>query len=554
MSNNVFNDDIFSDKIEDDVVVDTIDSFIGLEVSEKDLPEVKVKVDKEGFDVSDEEENEEGHDADSLKTYMREMGSISLLRRQEELEIAKKIESGKNQVLKTILEWPKIYEYIIQKYESELEKEEQEVGFGIINDNIYEDFDESTMVAREMSEEDVRLKNEEINNKTIEIVEMVRAELKNNTSIKDGLKHFQSNPQLSKHIIDIGLNSDFIKELVDKIKKVTSHIKKIEGECIKILKDLKVSQEVYSVLFSKNYTNKEWIKEYTDNSIIINKFNIQQNEFLFIEKSENISIKHIKILGRNIIIGDKIAHNAKKDMIMANLRLVVSIAKKYSTSGNSLHFLDIIQEGNLGLMKAVDKFEYRRGYKFSTYATWWIRQSITRSIADQSRTIRIPVHMVENMQKVERVRKKLKQLYGRNPTESEIAKEADLPLDKVTKAMKVTKEPISMESPIGGEDEESTISDFIEDESRNKPFDLISDDILRSIMEKAVSELPERESKILKMRFGLGLPQDYTLEEVGKVFQVTRERIRQIEAKALRMIKDSQYGEILKPFLEDLNL
>lgn len=554
MSNNVFNDDIFSDKIEDDVVVDTIDSFIGLEVSEKDLPEVKVKVDKEGFDVSDEEENEEGHDADSLKTYMREMGSISLLRRQEELEIAKKIESGKNQVLKTILEWPKIYEYIIQKYESELEKEEQEVGFGIINDNIYEDFDESTMVAREMSEEDVRLKNEEINNKTIEIVEMVREELKNNTSIKDGLKHFQSNPQLSKHIIDIGLNSDFIKELVDKIKKVTSHIKKIEGECIKILKDLKVPQEVYSVLFSKNHTNKEWIKEYTDNSIIINKFNIQQNEFLFIEKSENISIKHIKILGRNIIIGDKIAHNAKKDMIMANLRLVVSIAKKYSTSGNSLHFLDIIQEGNLGLMKAVDKFEYRRGYKFSTYATWWIRQSITRSIADQSRTIRIPVHMVENMQKVERVRKKLKQLYGRNPTESEIAKEADLPLDKVTKAMKVTKEPISMESPIGGEDEESTISDFIEDESRNKPFDLISDDILRSIMEKAVSELPERESKILKMRFGLGLPQDYTLEEVGKVFQVTRERIRQIEAKALRMIKDSQYGEILKPFLEDLNL
>lgn len=571
MASNLFDDSNYDDDEQEVEEVIEVNNLENIQIEESDLQEAKVKVDKDGFDISDEEENEEGHDADSLKTYMREMGSIPLLRRHEELEIAKKIEEGRTKVLTAILEWPKIYNFILDKFDEEAKKEEAkkedsqkedsqkeeiQVGYGIINDNIYEDFDEETMVAKEMSEDDIKKKKKEINDTTIQLIERIRAEFQNNTTINDSNKQFKPNVELNADIIKIGLNSDFIREVVEKINKTSSQVKKVESECGRILRDLKVPHRIYSVVFQKNYTNKEWIKEFTDNQTIINKFNNQQNELLFIESKENISIDNIKKLNRLIYIGDKTAHNAKKEMTMANLRLVVSIAKKYSTSGNSLHFLDIIQEGNLGLMKAVDKFEYRRGYKFSTYATWWIRQSITRSIADQSRTIRIPVHMVENMQKVERVKKRLKQILGRNPTEQEIAKESGLTIEKVSKALKVTKEPISMESPIGGEDEESTISDFIEDESRNKPFDIISDEVLRKILEEAVDKLPERESKILKMRFGFGagIKQDYTLEEVGQEFGVTRERIRQIEAKALRMIKDSDYGPVLENFLERIDL
>ena len=563
MPNNIFDEnDDFDLDADTDVDLKTT-AILPAVMDENDISidpaaAVKVKVDADGFDV-DVEEDEIGYDTDSLKTYMREMGSIPLLKRQEELEIAKKIEEGRNEVLGAILQWPKVYTLIIQKFEEEIQKEEPEVGFGIVNDNIYEDFNEETMVAKEMTEDDISVKKDDINKKTIELIDLIREELDNNTSISDGKKMFKPNKELNTHILTIGINSDFVRDIVEKINATMAEVKSIEAECVKLLKIINVPQKVYSIAFKKNYTNKVWITECTSDTTIINKFHVQQNELLFIEARENIQIENIRKLNRLIFVGEKKAHNAKKEMTMANLRLVVSIAKKYSTPGNSLHFLDIIQEGNLGLMKAVDKFEYRRGYKFSTYATWWIRQSITRSIADQSRTIRIPVHMVENMQKVERVKKKLKQILGRNPTEAEISKESELPLDKVNKALKVTKEPISMESPIGGEDEESTISDFIEDESRNKPFDIISDTALKKILEDAVMQLPERESKILQMRFGfniekgLSLKEDSTLEEVGKEFNVTRERIRQIEAKALRLIRDSHYGDVLKAFLEDLD-
>lgn len=560
MANNMFDDNDVYDSEDDFKEETTIELDIN-NVDLENLTETKVtisKVDADGFDI-DDEEDEEGYDTDSLKTYMREMGSIPLLKRQEELELAKKMEEGRDEVLSAILQWPKIYNFILEKYETESQKEEPEVGFGIVNDNIYEDFNEETMVAKEMSEDDMDNKKLEINQKTIELVDLIRTEIATNSSISDGKKSFKANTDLNEHIVKLGLNSDFVREIVEKINQTMSTIKAIEGECVKIFKQIQVPQKVYSVAFKRNYTNKAWIEEFTSNTGLINKFHIQQNELLFIESRENIQIESVRKLSRFIYIGEKKAHNAKKDMTMANLRLVVSIAKKYSTPGNALHFLDIIQEGNLGLMKAVDKFEYRRGYKFSTYATWWIRQAITRAIADQSRTIRIPVHMVENMQKVERVKKKLKQQLGRNPTEAEISVEADLHIDKVNKALKVTKEPISMESPIGGEDEESTISDFIEDESRNKPFDIISDASLKKILEDAVMQLPERESKILQMRFGfniekgLALKEDSTLEEVGQQFNVTRERIRQIEAKALRLIRDSGYGDVLKAFLEDLD-
>jgi RNA polymerase primary sigma factor len=555
---NLFDEDMFNE--EDGLIVEEDIPVIKIEEVESEAPmnaesvgkEIKVKVDSSGFDVEQEDE-EEGYDTDSLKTYMREMGSIPLLKRHEELEIAKKIEQGRNDVLTAILQWPKIYNYIIDKYEKEKEKEDPEVGFGIVNDNIYEDFNEETMIAKEMSEEEMEDKKNEINKKTIALISRVELEVSENKSISDSLKSFTPNKELNEFIFDIGLNSDFIREVVSKINKVMGNIKEVESDCTKIMKSLGIPQKEYSLNFRKNYTNKDWILKFTDNSQIISQLNLRQNELLFIEEQANIHIESIRKLNRLIFVGEKTAHNAKKEMTMANLRLVVSIAKKYSTPGNSLHFLDIIQEGNLGLMKAVDKFEYRRGYKFSTYATWWIRQSITRAIADQSRTIRIPVHMVEVMQKVERVKKKLKQHLGRNPTELEIAEESGLKIEKISKALKVIKEPISMESPIGGEDEESTISDFIEDESRNRPFDIISDSILKRLMEEAVVKLPDREARILQMRFGLGLKQDYTLEEVGKEFKVTRERIRQIEAKALRMIRESEYGNVLKVFLEDLN-
>lgn len=554
LDKNMFSEDDDDEIIDDEVVkVNAITVLKDLDVNNSLSGKVtKSKVDADGFDVEEDAE-EIGYDTDSLKTYMREMGAIPLLKRQEELEIAKKIESGRNDVLFAILKWPNIYKFILDKFEVESEKENPEIGYGIVSDNIYEDFNEDTMVAREMSEEEMEEKRVAINNITFTVIDKIRNELLNNETIGSDNKNFIPNEELNEFIFGIGLNSNLIKEIVSKLNLTMNQIKKIESECVKILKSLNVPHRDYSINFRKNYSNKEWITKFTDSQYIINQFNSRQNELIFIEEEENIFIENIRKLNRSIFVGERTAHNAKKEMTMANLRLVVSIAKKYSMPGNSLHFLDIIQEGNLGLMKAVDKFEYKRGFKFSTYATWWIRQSITRALADQSRTIRIPVHMVEVMQKVERVKKRLKQITGINPTESEIAEESGLSIDKVNKALKVIKDPISMESPIGGEDEESTISDFIEDETRNRPFETISDSILKKLMEEAVERLPFRESRILKMRFGLGLKRDYTLEDVGKEFGVTRERIRQIEAKALRMIKDSEHGDVLKVFIEDLN-
>lgn len=554
LDKNMFSEDDDDEIIDDEVVkVNAITVLKDLDVNNSLSGKVtKSKVDADGFDVEEDAE-EIGYDTDSLKTYMREMGAIPLLKRQEELEIAKKIESGRNDVLFAILKWPNIYKFILDKFEVESEKENPEIGYGIVSDNIYEDFNEDTMVAREMSEEDMEEKRVAINNITFTVIDKIRNELLNNETIGSDNKNFIPNEELNEFIFGIGLNSNLIKEIVSKLNLTMNQIKKIESECVKILKSLNVPHRDYSINFRKNYSNKEWITKFTDSQYIINQFNSRQNELIFIEEDEKIFIENIRKLNRSIFVGERTAHNAKKEMTMANLRLVVSIAKKYSMPGNSLHFLDIIQEGNLGLMKAVDKFEYKRGFKFSTYATWWIRQSITRALADQSRTIRIPVHMVEVMQKVERVKKRLKQITGINPTESEIAEESGLSIDKVNKALKVIKDPISMESPIGGEDEESTISDFIEDETRNRPFETISDSILKKLMEEAVERLPFRESRILKMRFGLGLKRDYTLEDVGKEFGVTRERIRQIEAKALRMIKDSEHGDVLKVFIEDLN-
>jgi RNA polymerase primary sigma factor len=275
---------------------------------------------------------------------------------------------------------------------------------------------------------------------------------------------------------------------------------------------------------------------------------IEQKEIIALEKEIGLSVKEIKEINRNMSMGETKMRRAKKDMVEANLRLVISIAKKYTNRG--LQFLDLIQEGNIGLMKAVDKFEYRRGYKFSTYATWWIRQAITRSIADQARTIRIPVHMIETINKLNRVSRQMMQDIGREPTPDELSKELDMPEDKVRKVLKIAKEPISTETPIG-DDEDSSLGDFIEDTVIESPLQNATEDSLHFATDDVLSSLTAREAKVLRMRFGIGMNTDHTLEEVGKQFDVTRERIRQIEAKALRKLRHPSRSSHLKSFLDE---
>jgi RNA polymerase primary sigma factor len=275
---------------------------------------------------------------------------------------------------------------------------------------------------------------------------------------------------------------------------------------------------------------------------------IAQKDIIELEQRVGLSVKEIKEINRNMSMGEAKMRRAKKDMVEANLRLVISIAKKYTNRG--LQFLDLIQEGNIGLMKAVDKFEYRRGYKFSTYATWWIRQAITRSIADQARTIRIPVHMIETINKLNRVSRQMMQDMGREPTPEELSKELDMPEDKVRKVLKIAKEPISTETPIG-DDEDSSLGDFIEDTVIESPLDNATEDSLHFATDDVLGSLTAREAKVLRMRFGIGMNTDHTLEEVGKQFDVTRERIRQIEAKALRKLRHPSRSSHLKSFLDD---
>ena len=275
---------------------------------------------------------------------------------------------------------------------------------------------------------------------------------------------------------------------------------------------------------------------------------IAQKDIIELETRVGLSVKEIKEINRNMSMGETKMRRAKKDMVEANLRLVISIAKKYTNRG--LQFLDLIQEGNIGLMKAVDKFEYRRGYKFSTYATWWIRQAITRSIADQARTIRIPVHMIETINKLNRVSRQMMQDMGREPTPEELSKELDMPEDKVRKVLKIAKEPISTETPIG-DDEDSSLGDFIEDTVIESPLENATEDSLHFATDDVLGSLTAREAKVLRMRFGIGMNTDHTLEEVGKQFDVTRERIRQIEAKALRKLRHPSRSSHLKSFLDE---
>lgn len=549
-------DDILSSIVLDKKSEDYKEDFLDDEKLTVDKTRHGEFEDIESEDDAEEAQEESMQDADPLKTYMKEMGSISLLTREKELEIAKRIEEGQTKTIKAVIEWPLLYKYMYEKYlaEQQRHRKEQDIGYAILNLNVYDDLI-GIGEANELSEKEIKKRQKEIGKFADEMIVILEREIEKEKLNPDYA--FPPVAELDEIINKYGFTVEFLDSVVKNIYEVSNRIKKIEGKCIDVFKSLNIDQKIYSRQFPKNYTNKLYIREYTEEKDLIEKFQSYQRELEAIEKEVRISIEKVKKINRMVFLGERITKGAKAEMTEANLRLVVSIAKKYSSNTNqsaSLSFLDLIQEGNLGLIKAVDKFEYRRGYKFSTYATWWIRQSITRAMADQSRTIRIPVHMVENMQKVEKARKEYLQKNGKNPSELELSLITELSIDKVQKALKVAREPISMETPVGSDEEDATVSDFIEDESRGTPHDKITDYELHQLLETAISQLPRREALVLRMRFGFGMKTDYTLEDVGGEMKVTRERARQLEVKALQMIKEGRNGKDLRPFLDGLDM
>ena len=363
--------------------------------------------------------------------------------------------------------------------------------------------------------------------------------------------------KLADEFMELKLSPKMFDQLITHIREHLNEIRSIEKAVMqRCVRDAGMPRSDFIETFPRNETNLTWLDKHVrakrKHSAALARFREEiereQLKLADVEKRTHLSIAEVKEINREIAVGEAQARRAKKEMVEANLRLVISIAKKYTNRG--LQFLDLIQEGNIGLMKAVDKFEYRRGYKFSTYATWWIRQAITRSIADQARTIRIPVHMIETINKLNRISRQMLQEMGREPTPEELAVRMEMPEDKVRKVLKIAKEPISMETPIG-DDEDSHLGDFIEDTSVESPIDSATTESLRETTHAVLAGLTPREAKVLRMRFGIDMTTDHTLEEVGKQFDVTRERIRQIEAKALRKLRHPSRSEQLRSFLED---
>ena len=510
-------------------------------------------------------ENETGRTTDPVRMYMREMGTVDLLTREGEIEIAKRIEEGMRDLLDSSVYYPGIVEYVIDFYEqvknedkklSELltgfleEMEEvPSAGPGSEKAKQLEESDEEVDTGPDLAEVQRRMTN------------LKRQFNKTNKVLESKGRHSK---EAKAEFAKLGLIFQFLKfspkmfeDLAffarSDLSEIRLHEKRIQ---FLFVKSARVPRKDFIAMYQDNITKVKWIdslmsgKKYSKKSLehIKPDVVIAQKAIKAVEERVGLSIKDIKEINRAMSMGETKMRRAKKDMVEANLRLVISIAKKYTNRG--LQFLDLIQEGNIGLMKAVDKFEYRRGYKFSTYATWWIRQAITRSIADQARTIRIPVHMIETINKLNRVSRQMMQDMGREPTPEELSKELDMPEDKVRKVLKIAKEPISMETPIG-DDEDSNLGDFIEDTVIQSPLQNATEGSLHFATDDVLSSLTAREAKVLRMRFGIGMNTDHTLEEVGKQFDVTRERIRQIEAKALRKLRHPSRSSHLKNFLDE---
>ncbi|BFN01618.1 RNA polymerase sigma factor RpoD [Moraxella sp. K23] len=545
-------------------------------------------------------ESEPGRTTDPVRMYMREMGTVDLLTREGEIAIAKRIEDGIRDVQHAMTFWPGTVAMLINEYHQTFEgekkvsdiitgfldpeaadvipladDEEVEIALPIIKPKVKDDkaedeLDDEAENADEIEEadgevsedadteeasgldpEEVRLRFEELEQLFTKVKDLLATHDRDSDVVKAAMNElancfmlFKLNSRVSDNIMDM------MREVYEDVRKNERHIMKL------VIRRGKMPKDEFRKTFPHNETNLDWLPnriagkpafadtlERVLDEVLQYQGRIQQHE-----QNLGMSIDQMKVVARNMSVGEAKARRAKKEMVEANLRLVISIAKKYTNRG--LQFLDLIQEGNIGLMKAVDKFEYRRGYKFSTYATWWIRQAITRSIADQARTIRIPVHMIETINKINRVSRQLLQEMGREPTPEELGERLEMDEVKVRKVLKIAKEPISMETPIG-DDEDSHLGDFIEDSSISSPVDEATAQGLKEATREVLANLTEREAKVLKMRFGIDMSTDHTLEEVGKQFDVTRERIRQIEAKALRKLRHPSRSEHLRSFLEN---
>ena len=508
-----------------------------------------------------------GRTTDPVRMYMREMGTVELLTREGEIEIAKRIEDGLNQVKLEIIKYPPALDKFIEVYKNVDEgiTRLQDFIVDFIDPNAPDEI-QSPVNKAEVTEDEDEVETpvdagpdlDEVKKrmKTISRLKNKLNKLTQSNGSKDE-KTIKISQNLSDKIMELKLSPKLIELLINELKSDIKTIRMQERNVMQMaVVKAGMPRKDFISSFEKSQTDLAWIEKHirakrkhsSTLSKLKNDILRAQRKLIAIENKTAFLIPDIKEINRRMTLGEAKARRAKKEMVEANLRLVISIAKKYTNRG--LQFLDLIQEGNIGLMKAVDKFEYRRGYKFSTYATWWIRQAITRSIADQARTIRIPVHMIETINKLNRISRQMLQEMGRDPQPDELAERMDMPEDKVRKVLKIAKEPISTETPIG-DDEDSNLGDFIEDHTIHSPQDSATGQGLKESTHTVLSGLTPREAKVLRMRFGIDMNTDHTLEEVGKQFDVTRERIRQIEAKALRKLRHPTRSDQLKSFLNE---